>query len=88
MAKLIINEKEIEIEDGAEIKKHCEEAGIPFGCESGLCRTCEVDVVEGHENLSGLTDNEKDMYMDEKTRLACQCKVKSGTVKIKPKWDD
>lgn len=88
MGKLIIKDKEHDVPDGDEIKKTCEEAGIPFGCESGVCRTCELEIIEGQENLSELTENEKDMCMDGKNRLACQCKLKSGTVKVKAKWDD
>ena len=88
MGKLIIKDKEYEVPDGDEIKKTCEETGIPFGCESGVCRTCEIEVHEGEENLSELTENEIDMCMDKKNRLACQCRMKSGSVKIKAKWED
>ena len=42
-----------------------------------------IDIVEGQENLSELTQEEKDMGMNKTRRLACQCKIKSGNVKIK-----
>jgi ferredoxin len=83
MAKLILDDKEIEVPDGSNIKAACEELGIPIGCSNGFCRTCEIDVIEGYETLSELSDNEKLNELHGKKRLACQCKIKSGTVKIK-----
>lgn len=83
MAKLFINDEEIELSDGEEIKTSCEEYGIPFGCEEGVCGTCIVEVEEGMENLSLYTEEEEDFLGEiDKERLACQCKIKSGCVKI------
>ena len=85
MGKLIFNEEEeIEVEDGEAIKEACEEAGIPFACEEGICGTCVIEVVEGAKNLSDYTQEESDFLGDLGCeRLACQCKLKSGTVKLK-----
>ena len=84
MAKLIVNdEDEIEIADGERIKEACEEAGIPFACEEGICGTCVIEVDEGMENLSEFTEEEEDFLGDEgNERLACQCKIKGGCVKV------
>jgi len=41
-----------------------------------------LHVVEGKENLSELTEEEKDLGRDKEHRLACQCKIKEGEVKI------
>ncbi len=85
MAKLILNnEQEKELADGSEIKDVCEEDfKIPFGCKDGLCGTCIIKIEEGNENLSEKNEKEEDMLPDEpNSRLACQCRVKSGTVKI------
>jgi ferredoxin len=84
MAKLIVNgEDEIEIADGQPIKDACEEAGIPFACEEGICGTCVIEVEEGMENLSDFTEEEEDFIGDEGAeRLACQCKIKGGCVKV------
>jgi len=82
LAKLIIDDEEFEVEDGARIDSICEDAGVPFSCNSGVCGTCQVEVVEGAENLNDLNEEEADLGMDEKTRLSCQCAIKSGTVKI------
>ncbi|MFA6118769.1 MAG: 2Fe-2S iron-sulfur cluster-binding protein [Parachlamydiales bacterium] len=80
-----MNTNEIaEIEDGDEIKEACEQAGIPFACSEGVCGSCIIEVVEGMHNLSDFTQQEKDFLGEMQTeRLACQCKIKSGTVKIK-----
>ena len=86
MAKLIFKgfKKEVEVEDGKEIKLACKDTGVLFGCEDGYCGTCYIHVEEGMENLSERTQAEKDMIgnNDPKTRLACQCKIKSGNVEI------
>ena len=81
----VINSKtheEIQIEDGASIKEACEELGVPFCCTNGICGTCMIDIIEGEENLSELTEEEKDLERDRKHRLACQCKVKQGEVRF------
>ena len=87
MAKLIFenNNEEIEIKDNAPIADLCEEQGVPFACTEGVCGTCVIEVVEGEENFSKQTQEEIDFLgegcLDE--RLACQCLVKEGTVKIR-----
>lgn len=87
MAKLKFehNDEEIDLPDDSPIANACEEAGVPFACTEGVCGTCVIEVVAGKENLSSPTQEEKD-FLGEGTcdeRLACQCKIKSGLVKIK-----
>ena len=72
-----------EIPDGSKIREACEELGVPFSCTNGICGTCMIEIVSGEKNFSDLTQAEKDLERDEKHRLACQCKIKSGFVKIK-----
>lgn len=86
MGKLIFdhNEEEIELEDGAPIAEACEEAGVPFACTEGVCGTCVIEIKAGKENLSDPTREEED-FLGEGTldeRLACQCKLKKGNVRI------
>lgn len=86
MAKLIFdhNEEEVELDDNSPIAEACEEAGVPFACTEGVCGTCVIEVKEGKENLSDPTQEEEDFLgcgnRDE--RLACQCKIKCGKVRI------
>jgi len=85
MAKLIFEHQneEKELEDGESIIQACEEAGVPFACTEGVCGTCVIEVVEGMENLSPFTQEESDFLGDQnKERLACQCKIRGGCVKI------
>ena len=84
MAKIISldSEKEIELKNGEPIKEACEKLGVPFSCAEGICGTCMIDVIEGEKNLSELTQEEKDMGMNKTRRLACQCKIKNGIIKI------
>jgi len=78
------NEK-VELEDGSPIAQACEEAGIPFACTEGVCGTCIFEVVDGGEQLSSPTQQEIDFLGEEgtkKERMACQCKINGGCVKI------
>lgn len=86
MPKLIFEntgeEKELPCDEP--LHEVCEEAGVPFACTEGVCGTCVIEVVEGMENLSPFTQEEQDFLGDEgKERLACQCRIKNGCVKIK-----
>ncbi|OGN56204.1 MAG: ferredoxin [Chlamydiae bacterium RIFCSPHIGHO2_12_FULL_44_59] len=86
MAKILFeeNNEEAELPDGSPIAEACEEAGIPFACTEGVCGTCVIEVTEGMENLSEFNEAEADFLGDlDKERLACQCRIKSGYVKIK-----
>ena len=86
MAKLIFlnTNEEIDLPDNSRIKDICEQAGIPFACSEGVCGSCIIEVVEGMENLSEYTQAEKDFFGEmQNERLACQCRITKGTVKIK-----
>ena len=85
MAKIVFNEEEVvELPDDMPIKGTCEELGVPFACEEGVCGTCVIEVTEGMENLSSFTQEEEDFLGEVGCeRLACQCRIKLGTVKIK-----
>lgn len=89
-AKLIVIEgeevlefEELQIEDP--IKEKCQDAGIPFACEEGICGTCIIEVVEGEECLSDYNEAEEDFLGPKgKERLACQCRIKKkGIIKIR-----
>lgn len=86
MAKLVFdhNNEEVELEDDSPIAEACEEAGVPFACTEGVCGTCVIEVKEGKENLSPPTKEEED-FLGQGTcreRLACQCRIKKGCVRI------
>ena len=85
MAKITNTEngKSAEVKDGEFIQESAEKVGVPFGCEEGICGTCMIDIESGEENLSNLTEPEKDLMRDKKHRLACQCKIKKDEVKFR-----
>ena len=87
MAKLIdINtkeEREVKENDNDSLKKMAEELGVVFGCEDGRCLSCRIKIIEGAENLTDKTQNEKDLDVQDPYRLTCQCKVKGSLVTIK-----
>lgn len=73
-----------ELPDGSPIMGVCKENGVPFACTEGICGTCIIKVTEGSENLRPFTQKEFDFFGDEGSeRLACQCRIKHGFVKIK-----
>lgn len=86
MAKIILNDKEIEVKDGDYIKEGCKKAGIKFGCEAGLCGVCKIEIIEGNENLDEPHYAEEIMGLKKNKRLACQCRIKKETVKIKTEY--
>ncbi|GAA0309272.1 2Fe-2S iron-sulfur cluster-binding protein [Rhodovulum strictum] len=63
-------------------------SGITYGCREGECGTCITRIVEGQENLSEPSALElrvlKDNLAGHNDRLACQCQVLGGTVKVRP----
>lgn len=85
MGKLIFETtgEEKEIEDGEPIAEACEEQGVPFACTEGVCGTCVIEVTEGMDNLTEMTQEEKDFLGEQDSeRLACQCRMKGGCVKL------
>lgn len=87
MAKLKFEDtgEEHDLQDDSPIAEICEDAGVPFACTEGVCGTCVVEVVDGHANLTEPTQEEFDFLGDDvgDERLACQCRIKGGCVKIK-----
>ena len=66
---------------------HKEHAGIPFGCQNGICGTCLSHVKKGIELLSHPSEKERrtlEMFgAEQNQRLACQCVIeKDGDIEI------
>ena len=82
------NQRTEEVEDGARLIDICDEleVSLSFGCTEGTCGVCELTVLSGMENLSRLTEEEKDYLLPEDLengmRLGCQVKVRKGDVVI------
>ena len=78
-----------EVEDGTSLIDFCDEVDISlsFGCTEGTCGVCEVIVLKGRENLSRITEEEKDYLLEEDLedgmRLGCQVKIRKGDVTLK-----
>ncbi len=82
MAKIIGYGKEQELPDGAPIIHACEQLGVPFGCRAGQCGTCIITIENGMENLEPKNHLEMDMGLMDNQRLACQARIRSGTIHI------
>ena len=61
---------------------------IPFGCRSGACGSCVVQVLEGADDLGEVDEAELDFLDDLGVaggdhRLACQCRLwGSATIRV------
>ena len=77
-----------QIEDGSRLIEVCDETGVslPFGCTEGRCGVCELTVIEGRNNLSKITDEEKNYLLpedlDRGMRLGCQIKIRKGEITL------
>jgi len=77
-----------EIEDGSALIDCCDEVDVSlkFGCTEGTCGVCELTVLEGMQNLSRVSEEEREYLYEEDLeagmRLGCQLKIKRGEVKI------
>jgi len=77
-----------DVEDGTPLIEFCDEVDVSlsFGCTEGTCGVCEVTVIEGRENVSRITEEEKDYLLPEDLekgmRLACQVKIRKGDVTL------
>ena len=91
MAKVFFKTDNVthEVEDGTQLMDFCEEVDVSlsFGCTEGTCGVCEVTVIKGRENLSRITEEEKDYLLEEDLedgmRLGCQVKIRKGDVTLK-----
>jgi len=90
MAKIVFQPDNFshEVEDGTPLIDLCDEldVSLSFGCTEGTCGVCELTVIDGKENCSQLTDEEKDYLLPEDLeggmRLGCQLKIRRGKVVI------
>ncbi|WP_172328983.1 2Fe-2S iron-sulfur cluster-binding protein [Mangrovicoccus sp. HB161399] len=63
-------------------------AGITYGCREGECGTCLTKVESGAENLTEPSVLEQRVLKENMAardeRLACQCQVLGGEIKVRP----
>ena len=77
-----------EVENGTQLIDFCDEVDVSlsFGCTEGTCGVCEGTVVEGRDNISRITEEEKDYLLpedlDDGMRLGCQVKIRKGDVTL------
>lgn len=83
MPKIKHGDKEVEVSKNKSLRKDLEKLGVPFNCENGVCGTCYIEILDGEENLSEVNQKEKNLGMDRKNRLGCQCQMKKdGAVEV------
>lgn len=80
----------LQTKPGRRLVDICDEfnTNLLFGCRSASCGTCLIEVLEGSENLSPVTE-EEEVLLDVlaeghlKARLGCQCIV-NGSITLRP----
>ena len=90
MARIIFKPDNIvhDVEDGSALIDCCDEVDVSlsFGCTEGTCGVCELTILKGMENLSRVSDEEREYLYEEDLeagmRLGCQLKIKRGDVMI------
>ncbi len=82
MAVVKLDDLEVEVADGSDAQIAAEQLGVPFACCEGVCRVCEVEVIDGMNNLNPVTEEELNVGLEDNSRLMCRCKINSGTVTI------
>jgi 2Fe-2S ferredoxin len=86
--KFIPDKLSHQIEDGSKLIEICDEidVSLTFGCTEGSCGICELTVLDGKNNLSKVTEEEKNYLLpedlDEGMRLGCQLKIRKGDVSL------
>ncbi|WP_110943856.1 2Fe-2S iron-sulfur cluster-binding protein [Streptomyces niger] len=61
---------------------------IPFGCQSGACGACVIEVLDGSHSLGEMDADEREFLedlgrADGDFRLACQCRLTdAATVRV------
>jgi ferredoxin len=80
--KIMNDDQEHELEEGAELSKALNAVNSPilFGCRTGICGTCLVEVMDGSELDKKSNEDEKellDIISDGQApyRLACQMRM-------------
>lgn len=79
----------VQVEPGQTLTDICDEYpnSLLFGCRDGACGTCLIEVMSGPENLTPVTEIERDMLDvmaedNDRARLGCQCTVK-GDIRVR-----
>jgi ferredoxin len=81
------NGDKITVEENINLSESMDVTNSPilFGCRTGICATCIVKVIEGFDNLSPASDDEKEVLdifdKGENTRLACKLQL-TGDIKL------
>lgn len=72
----------VKLREGATLSEHLEVRNSPvlFGCRTGICGTCTIEVTRGLENLHPRTREEEELLEvlapdQPRCRLACQINI-------------
>lgn len=87
---MLVPERVVDAEAGGRLLDICDAAliDVPFGCRTGACGTCLVEVIAGAQYLAGPSQEEQagllGMGGQPRDRLACLVEVApgAGTVQI------
>ncbi|MEE8657532.1 2Fe-2S ferredoxin-type domain-containing protein [Acetobacteraceae bacterium EV16G] len=88
--KMMPSETEVLLPAGVqltELEHELREDNIPFGCKSGACGACVIEVLDGLANLNSKEEDEDEFlemlgFSGPGFRLACQCQL-NGAVTLR-----
>ncbi|MCX7872385.1 MAG: (2Fe-2S)-binding protein [Verrucomicrobiae bacterium] len=91
--KVLPENRSARVKAGEFILDASTDAGVVLnsGCLNSTCGTCAVEILEGGENLSAMTDRERSVLEGKnlepgKFRLACCTKIMRGEVVIRSNY--
>ena len=79
-----------EVPAGTSVLECAVEHNVPLPHDCGgncACTTCHIHVEDGMKNLSPMSDDERVLLesndkLDEKSRLGCQSRIKTGSIVV------
>lgn len=82
MPKLTHKGKSVEIAGGEKLFPYFDKVGIVYGCHSGNCGKCIVEIKSGGGSLNERQDAEEAFGLSQSERLLCQCVMGDSDVEV------
>lgn len=82
------NGASFEVPEGTQLLDFCQKNEVPihFGCMAGVCGTCKIEILEGHDSLDPRSSDEQDTLEHigdgPNCRLGCQLIVRQGNLTV------
>jgi len=93
MIRFLKSQTAVEVPEGSNLMESLLDSGMPVASScggEGICSKCNIQIIEGEENLSEETDLEEDLKdindIDADRRISCQTEINGDIVVDAPYW--